>query len=356
VKEKVLELRVESEKAARAVSLRYVSDNEPGYTRKRKGKGFVYLTAKGKPVKNPSLIKRFNALAIPPNYSRVWICKDERGHIQATAFDAKGRKQYIYHSRWREVRDGVKFETITEFAELLPALRERVKEDLKGDDLSRERIVAALVRLLDKTLIRVGNEAYARENGSYGLTTMRKKHVNVDKNEIEFVFKGKSGQQHMISLEDKTLVNIIRACQELPGHELFKYVDDEGKVSSIGSADVNAYLQEVTENPFTAKDFRTWAATVSAAEVLGNTECPEKEPQRKQCISQAVKNVAKRLGNTPAVCRKSYIHPRILEGFLEGTFPKDYSKSLKKAKDNKTLLLSKEEKATLNFLSSAKFK
>jgi DNA topoisomerase I len=352
---KALELRTTPQKAARAVSLRYVADDEPGYSPKPKGKKFIYLSPQGKVVSKPSLIKRFDALAIPPNYKNVWICKDETGHIQATGIDAKGRKQYIYHPRWRDVRDGVKFETITQFAALLPRLRERVDQDLKGSihndtDLSRERLVAALVRLLDKTLIRIGNETYAKENGSYGLTTLRKKHVSVDKEEVEFAFRGKSGQYHTVSLNDKALVKIIRACQELPGYELFKYVDEKGQVSSLGSADVNAYLQEVTEHPFTAKDFRTWAATVSAAEQLGNIECPEKEPQRKQCIVQAVKDVAKRLGNTPAVCRKSYIHPEILEGFLAGTFPQDYNASLKKARRNKTPFLSTEEKATLNFL------
>jgi DNA topoisomerase I len=351
---KALELRTTPQKAARAVALRYVSNDEKGYSRKRKGRGFVYLTSQGKVVHNNMLLKRFTALAIPPNYTNVWICKDERGHIQATGLDAKGRKQYVYHPRWREVRDGVKFQSITQFAELLPSLRERVNRDLKGEDtnLSRQRIIAALVRLLDKTLIRVGNETYAKENGSYGVTTLRKKHVSVGRNEVEFAFKGKSGQQHVISLEDKALVKIIRACQELPGHELFKYVDEEGKVSSLGSTDVNAYLQEVTEQPFTAKDFRTWAATVSAAAQLGNVQCPSKEPERKQCVTQAVKDVAKRLGNTPAVCRKSYIHPQILEGFLAGTFSEDYSASLKKAKRNKTSFLSTEEKATLNFLES----
>jgi DNA topoisomerase I len=353
VKREVLELRLESKKAARAVALRYVSDSEEGYTRKRKGRGFLYLTPGGKPVTKPSLIERFKALAIPPNYTNVWICKDEHGHLQATALDAKGRKQYIYHPRWREVRDEVKFESITQFAELLPALRERVNRDLKGDDLSSARIVAVLVRLLDKTLIRVGNETYAKENGSYGLTTLRKKHVSVDKDAVEFAFKGKSGQHHTISLQDKALVNIIKACQELPGYELFKYVDDNGRVSSLGSTDVNAYLQEVTKHPFTAKDFRTWAATVSAAQQLGTIECPEKEPERRQCIAKAVKDVAKRLGNTPAVCRKSYIHPKILEGFLEGTFAQDYDKALRRAKRDKTPLLSREEKATLHLLSSA---
>lgn len=349
---KSLELRTTPQKAARAVSLRYVSDNEPGYTRKRKGKTFSYCTAQGRPVKDKTLIKRFDALAIPPNYTNVWICEADYGHIQATALDAKGRKQYIYHPRWREVRDSVKFETITQFAELLPRLRERVSCDLKGDELSRQRMVAALVRLLDKTLIRVGNETYAKENGSYGLTTLRKKHVSVDEQEIEFAFKGKSGQYHTISLQDKTLVKIIKACQELPGYELFKYVDDEDKVVGLGSADVNAYLQEVTEHPFTAKDFRTWAATVKATEQLGNLTCPEKEPERKRCIAQAVKEVAKELGNTPAVCRKSYIHPQILGGFLEGTLPQDYGLSLKKAKRTKKPYLSTGEKATLLLLEN----
>jgi DNA topoisomerase I len=347
---KALELRTTPHKAARAVSLRYVSDNERGYTRRRKGKTFSYFTAQGRPVKDKALLKRFAALAIPPNYSDVWICRDEWGHIQATGLDAKGRKQYIYHPRWREVRDGVKFETITQFAEVLPRLRERVSRDLRGEELSRQRLVAALVRLLDKTLIRVGNEMYAKENGSYGLTTLRKKHVSVAKQEIEFSFKGKSGQYHSISFQDKTLTKIIRACQELPGYDLFKYLDDDGKVVGLGSADVNAYLQEITEHPFTAKDFRTWAATVRAAEWLGNTTCPEEEPERRRCVMQAVKQVAKELGNTPAVCRKSYIHPHILEGFLEGTLPGDYSASFRKAKRAKLPYLSTEEKATLFLL------
>jgi len=289
--------------SARAAGLRYSSDDRPGITRRKKGAGFTYLDPQGRPIDNERIIKRINALRIPPAYTDVWIATDPRGHLQATGRDARGRKQYRYHPRWREVRDETKFGRMVDFGNALPALRERTRHDLARHSLPREKVLATVVQLLEKTLIRVGNEEYARENKSYGLTTLRNRHVKATDASLRFSFRGKSGIEHRITLRDRRLARIVRQLRDLPGQELFQYIDDDGTRQSIDSADVNAYLHEITGQDFTAKDFRTWAGTVLCAVTLREFDA---------CVSE-------RLGNTPAVCRKSYIHPAILAGYLDGS-------------------------------------
>jgi DNA topoisomerase-1 len=305
--------------SAKAAGLRYSSDDRPGITRLKTGEGFAYRDPQGHTVRDARTIQRIDALRIPPAYTDVWISTDPRGHLQATGRDARGRKQYRYHSRWSEARDGTKFERMIEFGNALPALRERTRRDLARQGLPREKVLAAIVQLLEKTLIRVGNEEYARENKSYGLTTLRDKHVRATDTAVRFTFRGKSGIEHQITLKDRRLARIVRRCRDLPGQELFQYIDDDGARQSIDSADVNAYLQEITGRDCTAKDFRTWAGTVLCAVTLREFDACNSETEAKKNIVAAVKHVSERLGNTPAVCRKSYIHPTILAGYLDGS-------------------------------------
>ncbi|MBA4019330.1 MAG: DNA topoisomerase I [Pirellula sp.] len=307
--------------AAEAVSLRYTSDEEPGFQRLRRGKGFYFINPEGKVVRKASLLARFQALVLPPAWTDVWICTSASGHLQATGKDQRGRKQYRYHDRWRRVRDEAKFENLIEFAAALPKLRRRVTRDLAQRGMTRERVLAIIVRLLETTLIRVGNEEYARDNGSYGLTTMRDRHVNVRGDIARFQFRGKSGKTHDIELHDPRMARMLRKCQELPGRQLFEYRDEAGKIHRVTSTDVNDYLQEVTGEAFTAKDFRTWSGTLLALEVLARHPKQEQRTAVPKLIVEAVKQVAERLGNTPAVCRKSYIHPAILEAFADGALP-----------------------------------
>jgi DNA topoisomerase-1 len=291
--------------------LRYASDREAGIRRLRAGKGFSYVDAGGKPVRDRETLARIRHLAIPPAWSDVWICPDERGHLQATGRDARGRKQYRYHERWREKRDGQKFEHMIEFGHALPDIRARVKRDLDQPGLPRTKVLAAIVALLERTCIRVGNERYAEDNDSFGLTTLRNRHVKVNGTRIEFQFKGKGGKFHRIALDDDPrLARIVRRCRDLPGQELFQYLDEEtGETQSVGSADVNEYLKEITGRDVTAKDFRTWNGTVYVANML--REC-EREIGLTH-VAAAVREAAQRLGNTPAICRKSYVHPKVLD-------------------------------------------
>jgi DNA topoisomerase-1 len=304
--------------AARAARLRYVSDASPGIRRKRAGKGFSYADRDGKTLRDREQLARIKALAIPPAWTDVWICPYANGHIQATGRDAKGRKQYRYHPRWRQVRDETKYERMTAFAQALPTIRKRTDEDLRRPGLPKEKVLATVVRLLQTTLIRVGNEEYARENRSFGLTTMRSRHVEVDGSTLSFQFRGKAGKVHEIDLRDRRLARIVGRCQELPGHELFQYVDEDGERQSVDSADVNEYLRAITGEDFTAKDFRTWAGTVLAACALEELESFDSEAQAKRNVVQAIESVAERLGNTPTVCRKCYVHPAIIDGYLDG--------------------------------------
>lgn len=305
--------------SAKFAGLVYVNDHAPGIRRLRNGRGFRYVTPQGRALRSRSDLDRIKRLAIPPAWEDVWICQNPDGHLQASGRDARGRKQYRYHPEWRKHRDDAKYEQMLAFAAALPALRRRIAKDLSAKGLSKERVVAAVVQLLEKTFIRVGNEEYARDNKSFGLTTMRNTHVRVSRSTLRFRFKGKAGKLHDITFDDSHLARIVRRCQELPGHELFGYVDDEGKVQDIGSADVNAYLRSATGQNFTAKSFRTWFGTVLAARAL--QEMPEfaSDAHAKRNIGKAVEAVAGLLGNTPTICRKCYIHPAILDAYAEGT-------------------------------------
>lgn len=307
-----------SQKEARAAGLRYTSDVKPGIRRKLVGKTFVYHFPDGRRVRDEETLARIRSLAIPPAWTDVWICPFENGHIQATGRDARGRKQYRYHSRWREQRDENKFQRITKFARALPKLRRRVSRDLRKRGMPREKVLATVVRLLEATLIRVGNDEYARQNESYGLTTMRNTHVRVAGPRIGFAFRGKSGKKHEINVKDPCLARIVRKCQDMPGQELFAYEDEHGQARDVTSQDVNTYLREVTGDDFTAKDFRTWAGTVLAAMALREFEKVTSQAQARKNVVAAIEAVAQMLGNTPAVCRKCYVHPEVLNSYLEG--------------------------------------
>jgi DNA topoisomerase-1 len=278
----------------------------------RSGKGFKYVAADGSTIRDPDEIARIRALAIPPAWTDVWICPSPRGHIQAVGRDQRQRKQYRYHPRWREVRDATKFEQLIPFGEGLPALRRRLAQDLRRKGLPREKVLATVVSLLEATLIRVGNEEYARANRSFGLTTLRNRHVAIHGHTLQFQFRGKSGKQHLVKISDRRLAKIVKACQDIPGYELFQYVDDEGNAQSVGSADVNAYLREIAGADTTAKLFRTWAGTMEALDALR----PLSAAATKQTLNDVVKEVAAKLGNTPAICRKCYIHPAVVDTYL----------------------------------------
>ena len=292
-----------------ARGLRHSSDTEAGFRRVDTARGVEYLRPSGKLVKDQPALRRIRALAIPPAWTDVWICADAHGHLQATGRDARGRKQYRYHARWREMRDAHKFERMSEFAKALPAVRKRVEADLALPGLPREKVLAAIVRLLDTTCLRIGNERYAEENDSFGLTTLRNKHVRIAGSRVELEFRGKGGKFHKAAVDDRRLARIIRRCRELPGYALFEYLDASGAVQSVGSADVNSYLKEISGMEITAKDFRTWAGTVFVARELARRE-PPVGPSH---MVAAVREAARRLGNTPAICRKSYVHPRVLD-------------------------------------------
>ncbi|KAB8145143.1 DNA topoisomerase IB [Chloroflexia bacterium SDU3-3] len=307
------------QQAASEAGLRYVSDRRPGIRRERRGEAFVYLDTRGRPIDDERTLDRIRRLAIPPAYTDVWICPTANGHIQATGRDARGRKQYRYHPRWRAARDETKFERMLAFGQALPHIRERVASDMALPGLPRAKVLATVVRLLELTLIRVGNDEYARSNKSYGLTTMRDKHVQIEGAQVRFSFKGKSGVRHEISVRDRRLAQIVRRSRDLPGYELFQYVDEQGQRHDVTSDDVNAYLQEITGEHFTAKDFRTWAGTVLCTVALGELGPAEREPEAKRHVAQAVERVARQLGNTASVCRKSYIHPEVISAYLDGT-------------------------------------
>lgn len=310
--------KIDPRDSARAAGLRYTNDRKPGIARKKAAKSFRYITADGKPVRDPDTLGRIKSLVIPPAWKDVWISPHANGHLQATGRDARGRKQSRYHPKWREVRDENKYERMSHFAEALPTIRERVHHDLGLPGLPRLKVLATIISLMEATLIRVGNEEYARENHSYGLTTMQHQHVEVHGSEITFTFQGKSRVHHTISLHDRRLANIIKRCEEIPGHELFQYLDHDGNEHHIGSADVNEYLRDISGHHFTAKDFRTWAGSVLAATTLRAFEPFSNATQAKKNVVEAIKSVAAKLGNTPSVCRKCYIHPAVLEAYLGG--------------------------------------
>jgi DNA topoisomerase-1 len=336
--------------AAKSAGLRYVNDSDPGISRRISGKRIVYRDARGRPVKDTATLGRIKRLAIPPAWTEVWICPHADGHIQATGRDARKRKQYRYHSDWRQLRDETKYERMIAFGRALPRIRRRVARDLRRKGLGREKVLATVIRLLETTLVRVGNEEYARTNGSVGLSTMRDRHVSVKRGTLEFQFKGKSGVRHHIQLHDPRLAKIVRRVQELPGQELFQYVNEQGEIQDVKSEDVNNYLRELAGEEFSAKDFRTWAGTVIAAIALRQFERFETKKQAKKNLISAIERVAERLGNTPAVCRKCYVHPVILESYLDGATVDHILEQAEDALVHDLATLSGAEGAVLAFL------
>ena len=314
-----MEPKVDPRDSARAAGLRYTNDRKPGIARRKSGKNFRYTDPDNKPVRDAETLARIKSLVIPPAWTDVWISAHANGHLQATGRDARGRKQSRYHPKWREVRDETKYERMSHFAEALPTIRERVHHDLGLPGLPRLKVLATIISLMEATLIRVGNEEYARENKSYGLTTMQHQHVEVHGSEITFTFQGKSRVHHTISLHDRRLAGIIKRCEDIPGHELFQYLDHDGNEHHIHSDDVNEYLRDISGHHFTAKDFRTWAGSVLAATTLRTFEPFDTVTQAKKNVVEAIKQVAAKLGNTPSVCRKCYIHPVVLATYLGGT-------------------------------------
>jgi DNA topoisomerase-1 len=304
--------------SALEAGLHYVTDESPGIQRRHAGKAFTYVAADGKRIKDAEVLLRIKHLVIPPAWTDVWICPDPTGHLQATGRDARGRKVYLYHPRWREVRDAAKYERLAAFGEALPRIRERVEADLAKRGMPREKVLAAVVKLMEETSIRVGNDEYRRENGSVGLTTMLDDHAQFQGNKARLVFKGKHGKEHDIELTDRRLARIVKQCQDIPGQELFQYYDEEGNHHAIGSSDVNEYIKEISGGDFTAKDFRTWNGTVLAMRFLRVCEPCTSATSGKRVVSGAIKNVARELGNTPAVARKAYVHPVVVNAYLEG--------------------------------------
>jgi DNA topoisomerase-1 len=338
--------------AAEIAGLIYVSDEEPGIRRRRAGKGFTYKDPDGRTIRAPEVLDRIRRLAIPPAYTDVWICLSSEGHIQAIGRDDRGRKQYRYHSRWREVRDSTKFERMLEFAAILPAIRERIAADMVGPWLSRKKVLATVTSLLENTLIRVGNTDYAKQNKSYGLTTLRDRHVDVDGSQLRFEFKGKSGKKWNLKVHDRRIAKIVRACQDLPGQHLFQYLDENGERQQVTSADVNAYLREISERDVTAKDFRTWAGTVLAAMALAEFEQFDSQAKAKKNVKAAIEKVAARLGNTPTICRKCYIHPEILNCYIDGDVLREVKEEVEQELRDGLPNLKPEEAAVLSLLQN----
>jgi DNA topoisomerase I len=341
---------VDPRDAAATAGLAYVSDEEPGIRRKRAGRGFAYVAPGGRKVADEATLSRIRSLVIPPAWTDVWICPDPNGHIQATGRDAKGRKQYRYHPRFREVRESTKYEHMMEFAAALPAIRARIAEDMARRGLPREKVLATVVHLLENTLIRVGNSDYARQNKSYGLTTLRDPHVKVDGSELRFRFKGKSGKTWDLQIKDRRVAKVVKACQEIPGQHLFQYYDENGERQSVTSADVNAYLREITGRDVTAKDFRTWAGTVLAALALAEFEAVDSDAKAKKNIRSAIERVSARLGNTPTICRKCYVHPEILNCYMDGSLMLDIKEEIEEELGDNLASLRPEEAAVMTLL------
>jgi DNA topoisomerase-1 len=310
---------VDPVESARAAGLRYVRDDSPGLRRRKRGTGFTYIDPQGRTVKDAATVARIRQLAIPPAWTDVWICPRANGHLQATGRDARGRKQHRYHADWRQVRDETKFGRMVAFGEALPKIRERIGHDLSLRGLGRDKVLATVVKLLETTLIRVGNTEYVKQNNSYGLTTLRNRHVDVDGSTLRFEFRGKSGKDHSVEIHDRRLARIVRQCRDLPGQTLFQYLDETGERQSVSSEDVNAYLRETTGEEFSAKDFRTWGGTVLALSALLEMSVGDSEREANHAVVEAIKRVSGQLGNRPAICRKYYVHPLVIESFLGGT-------------------------------------
>jgi DNA topoisomerase I len=343
---------VDPRDAAESAGLIYVSDEEPGIRRRKSGKGFTYVLPGGSKVEDKVTLERIRTLAIPPAYTDVWICPKANGHIQATGRDAKGRKQYRYHPAFREVRESTKYEHMLDFAQALPGIRARIQEDMGRRGLPREKVLATVVHLLETTLIRVGNSDYAKQNKSYGLTTLRDPHVQVNGSDLRFQFKGKSGKSWRLQVKDRRVAKIVKACQDLPGQHLFQYLNEEGEQQFVTSADVNAYLKEITGRDITAKDFRTWAGTVLAAMALREFETFDSEAKAKKNVRAAIERVASQLGNTPTICRKCYIHPEVLSCYLEGGLLLEIKDEVESELREELASLKPEEAAVLTLLEA----
>jgi DNA topoisomerase-1 len=321
---------VEPEAAAEVASLRYSTGEGEGILRERRGKGFHYVTSSGRAVRDAATLARIRSLAIPPAWEQVWISADPDGHIQATGRDAKGRKQYRYHPRWREVRDEVKYVRLVEFCRALPKIRHAVEHDLACKCLCKSKVVATVVSLMEKAQLRVGNDEYAKQNGSYGATTLERRHVKFRGATLELSFRAKAGIERRVRVRDRRLTKIIRLCHDLPGKRLFEYIDESGDVRPVTSADVNEYIREATGGGFTAKDYRTWAATLGAALLLCATEHPGSERACKKAIKQVLEQVADRLGHTVTICRTSYVHPRLLEDFAQNRLARSLARQIRR--------------------------
>lgn len=343
-------LPTDSVASAHVAGLHYVTEEQTGIRRKRAGRGFQYLDVKGQRIRNPDELRRLKSLAIPPAWTDVWICPRPDGHLQATGRDAKGRKQYRYHPHWRAVRDATKYHRMIAYGDALPRMRAQVDRDLARSGLTREKVLGAVVRLLETTLIRVGNTEYASANQSFGLTTLRDRHVEIAGSNLRFEFRGKLGKHHTVQLHDRRLASIVKRCQDIPGYELFQYVNADGQRHQIDSGDVNAYLRQINGQDFTAKDVRTWAATVLATRYLWELGTSESETQAKRNIDEAVKSVAKHLGNTPAICRKCYVHPDVIDGYDDGSLFEMQDPSAVPCQDALPSGLHPEEAVVLAFL------
>lgn len=342
--------RMDTHGAARVAHLHYVHEGRGGIRRIRDARGVQYVGPRGRAVSDAPTLKRIRALVLPPAWTDVWICADPKGHIQATGRDARGRKQYRYHAQWRAVRDETKFGRMLVFAKALPRIRRRVARDLRQRGLPRTKVLAAVVRLLEGTFIRVGNDEYAKHNDSYGITTLRDDHATFHGSKMEFTFRGKSGVMHTVDFEDARVAAIVKECQALPGQELLQYVDSDGKVHDIKSDDVNAYLHEVSGEEFSAKDFRTWAGTVLAALALEELGTFDSKAQGKKNVVRAVQQVAGRLGNTPTVCKKCYVHPEVISAYLDGELVQALARGMARVAEDKGPTLSRDEAAVVALL------
>jgi DNA topoisomerase-1 len=341
---------IDARDAAQSAGLVYVDDQSVGLSRRKSGKGWSYRDATGAKIREKAVIERINRIGIPPAYTDVWICSDERGHIQATGRDAKGRKQYRYHERFREVRDSTKYEHMLTFAEVLPSIRERIDADMARRGLPRAKVLATVVRLLETTMIRVGNADYAKQNKSYGLTTLHDRHVKVDGGELRFRFKGKSGKQWNLKLADRRVARIVKQSQDLPGQHLFQYLDEDGEQREVTSSDVNAYLREISGSDITAKDFRTWTGTVLAALALAEFEKFDSEAAAKRNVRAAIEKVSAKLGNTPAVCRRCYVHPEVIDSYMSQALVLEIEQQVERELRENVSGLRPEEALVLAFL------
>ncbi|MBW7467347.1 DNA topoisomerase IB [Pontibacter aydingkolensis] len=347
-KNELHELYADPAKSANGAGLRYTSDSKPGYTRKKVGKGYQYLDAKGDKITDEKILDRINALVIPPAWTDVWISKSAKGHLQATGRDAKGRKQYIYHPQWQQARSMTKFGRMISFGKSLPELREKIEQDINSRQLDRRKVTALVLSIMDNALIRIGNRHYAKSNQSYGLTTLRDRHVKFNGSSVKFSFKGKKGVEHDIDLKDRRLARLIKKCRDIPGYDLFQYYDENGERQTLESGDVNEYLREATKYDFTAKDFRTWGGTVRMVECLENVLDENPDLGKEKSIKEAIKQVAKGLGNTPSVCTKYYIHPEVVNLFREDKLLKYLQKH--DADESKVKNLSGTEELVLKML------